>query len=165
MAAYLAQHLQPVAGTWCWVDVCPKQSLLNQAKTQVQTSGAKIIQEFKTGLLVELVPETYLSFYSIDGDTDRIRVISFALPLQSVSLGDAYQLFGMPIAIQNTADIGSVWHRRICFKGGICADFEGGNARVSPYMWLTNFILSGTDNATYSPVFRPWTGFVTVSFR
>ena len=165
MAAYLANNLQTVAGTWCWGSVCPKQSLLSQAKTQVKTSGAKLIQEFKTGQLVELLPGTYLNFYSIDGDADRIRAILFALPLQSVSLGEAYHLFGMPIAIQSTADIGTVWHRRICFKGGLCADFEGGNMRLSPYMWLTNFILSGTDNATFSPVFRPWSGFVSVSLR
>lgn len=163
---YLEANTQNISGVWCWIKICPYQTLFNQARSQVEQAHAKIQQDLTAGLWIALGPDTTLYFDSNDGSqTSPIAAITIYLRPHSISLGDALQLFGTPLTIRRDAENKAVWHRSICFKGGLCADFEGDKPVISPHMSLTGLSFLGSDERALKSVFRAWSGFVSLPLR
>jgi hypothetical protein len=166
IVSYLEANTQNISGTWCWIDICPNQTLYYEARAQVDKAGEKILRDLTSGLWIELEPETNLYFDSTEGrQTDPVAAITIDFRPHSISLGDAIRLFGTPFSIRRDAENKPVWHRSICFEGGLCAYFEGSKSILSPHMSLTALSFLGSDDRGLKSVFRSWTGFVSLPFR
>ena len=160
--AYLEAHLQKMSGIWCWRGICPKRTSFTQAKLQIQAFGEKILQNQIANLLIELRPAIYLNFYSMDSsESSPITVIDIDLRQNAMLLGDTYRVFGVPMLVWLGTNAAPISQRGLCFRGGVCAYFEGSDAKLSPFTSVMGLSIYGS-NTVIAEGYRPWTGYISL---
>jgi hypothetical protein len=162
---YLEAHVQTISGTWCWQGICPKRTSFTQAKLQIKASGEKILQDQIANTLIELRPDIYLNFYSMDSsETSPITVVDVTFRQISMLVGDACRVFGTPVSVWLGVANMPTTHHGICFKGGVCAYFEGDESRLSPFTPVTSLSIYGSNSAVANG-YLVWRGFTALRSR